>query len=217
MTQISLDILEKEKDWAIYAAGAARCKLSTCEAPVIAKALCRRHYSQVWKHGRITHPGKSVTEPNVMRVIGNIAEIEILNARGEFKGVSLVDPNMIEKISKYKWRIDSRGYVITGESGSNHIKLHRFVIGAQKGEYVDHINHNPLDNRINNLRLCTLKQNARNRWALGVREYKPGRWDARVSTDEGRIWLGSFHTFEEARACYIKAAKKYYGEFAYDY
>lgn len=40
--------------------------------------------------------------------------------------------------------------------------LHRFITNCPKGMTVDHINHNPLDNRRCNLKICTMKENNRN-------------------------------------------------------
>jgi len=44
-----------------------------------------------------------------------------------------------------------------------HIQLSRFVMNAKKGEIVDHIYRNPLDNRRKNLRIVTPRQNGLNR------------------------------------------------------
>ena len=43
-------------------------------------------------------------------------------------------------------------------------QLHRFILNLTKEntEIVDHINGDPLDNRKNNLRLCTNQENIRN-------------------------------------------------------
>ena len=43
-------------------------------------------------------------------------------------------------------------------------QLHRFILNLTKEntEIVDHINGDPLDNRKNNLRVCTIQQNTWN-------------------------------------------------------
>lgn len=61
--------------------------------------------------------------------------------------------------------------------GYNTRALHRFVTNCPKGLQVDHINHNTLDNRKCNLKICTCFENMQNRTnnktgCIGVRYYK---------------------------------------------
>ena len=89
---------------------------------------------------------------------------------------------------------------------------------------IDHINGDKGDNRIANLRLCTINQNRQNKpkyknnksgfkgvcFESGERE-KP--WRARIVVNKKAISLGNFHTKLEAHHAYQEAAKKYFGEF----
>ena len=84
------------------------------------------------------------------------------------KGIEiLVDDDFTEFLKVKTWSIlvkDSRNYVITTFAPDyKHVYLHRLIMGAKKGEFVDHINGNCLDNRKCNLRICTQQQNNRNR------------------------------------------------------
>lgn len=74
---------------------------------------------------------------------------------------------------------------------------------------IDHINHNGLDNRIDNLREVTHKDNLRNAKKsknnttgyTGV--YKQGdKYCAKIGTSTGRKYLGLFDTAEEASQAY---------------
>jgi hypothetical protein len=119
---------------------------------------------------------------------------------------------------------NASGYTMISLLGKK-VKAHRlawlFAYGAWPDMEVDHINGNPFDNRIENLRLATNPQNQANRkrnagkaTPKGVRQMKSGRFQARLRVDGKAIHIGSFDTSELASQAYMAAAKKYYGEFA---
>jgi len=86
---------------------------------------------------------------------------------------------------------------------------------------IDHINRNPSDNRIENLRPCTRGQNQGNSTARkgkykGVTFCKQTqRWRAQISIKHKGIHLGRYDNPEDAASAYNTAAKEYFGEFAY--
>jgi len=64
-----------------------------------------------------------------------------------------------------RWRIQAKAhtsYVRATISGSIELRLHRLICCAKRGEVVDHINHSGLDNRRENIRVCTPSQNSQN-------------------------------------------------------
>ena len=76
----------------------------------------------------------------------------------------LVDDEDYELASQYSWKINKLGYVQAYEKGKSHstrkqVYLHRLLMVANKGEYIDHRNRNKQDNRRANLRRCTNRQN----------------------------------------------------------
>ena len=87
----------------------------------------------------------------------------------------------------------------------------------------DHIDRNPLNNRRNNFRYATSKQNARNRSLMknntsgvtGVvwnKEYQA--WTANICVDYNRIYLGTFKDKDDAIRARLMAEKEYFKEFA---
>ena len=105
------------------------------------------------------------------------------------------------------------------------MKMHREVIHPPGYLFVDHINHNGLDNRKANLRPATRSQNSFNRLIIirkdlsskykGVTwgKYKK-MWQARIGIYGKRKHIGFFKDEVQAAMAYDKAAKKYHGEFA---
>ena len=141
----------------------------------------------------------------------------------------MIDLNLAWRTT-YKPEIDSHytqatQYIgkIDGEYKYRIIELHRFVMNAKKGEYVDHINHNTLDNRKSNLRITTNKQNTRNRSGLNTnntsgyrnvswsKDYK--QWLVQMQVDGTNKVLGKFDDVHKAGEFAKQMRKKYYGDF----
>lgn len=140
----------------------------------------------------------------------------------------IIDTEDLDKIRDYYWQVDKRnGYVAT-YIGRKRLSLHRFIMGANDGEVVDHINHQLTDNRKVNLRIVTVMQNRINSklrvnnssGCTGV-YYHNGKgrkhWRAEITVNKKVIHLGSFETLVDAVAARKAAEEKYFGEYAYDY
>ena len=100
--------------------------------------------------------------------------------------------------------------------------LSRFIMCAPQGAYVDHRNHDTLNNRKENLRVCDPIKSARNRvrqtnstsGLIGVDWHKlVGKWQARITVDGVRVRLGFFEDKEDAGRARDRAAKEAYGDF----
>ena len=86
-------------------------------------------------------------------------------------------------------------------------KIHRlialyFIDNPDNLLYVDHINGNKKDNRIENLRWCTKQQNEWNKECKGYYIMPSGKYYARIKHNGKSIHLGCFDNPEEARQAY---------------
>lgn len=138
-----------------------------------------------------------------------------------------------DKIRDKAWHINQQGYVVTrkGHKGRR-ILLHRFIMEIEDIQdvniIVDHKNHNKVDNRKNNIRVCTALKNGQNKKPrnrelyTGIYKYEyNGKYKHTIKYKveirvNGIIYrLGKFDTYEDALKTRKDAEKKYYGEFAY--
>lgn len=149
---------------------------------------------------------------------------------GEFK--FLIDDEDYEKVMMFKWQVRKnhhydKFYIGTNKQIKNvrtNYELARYIMNAEKGKYVDHINGNPLDNRKANLRICTIAENNRNtnKRIDGVTSnykgvcWKPRsrKYGAQINFNRKKIHLGYFDNEDQAAIAYNIAAVKYFGEFA---
>lgn len=150
---------------------------------------------------------------------------------------TIIDDKYYNILSQFNWyakynRTKTQFYAIRNKSINDNwpagdIKIHRYIMYLAghniTNKQIDHINGNTLDNRIENLRLCTSKDNNRNASKRqdntsgykGVSWHKGHqKWAAYIRVNKKLIHLGYFFDKIDAANTYNKFATQYFKEFA---
>ena len=153
----------------------------------------------------------------------------------------LIDEEDMEQCSKINWCIlrntnvdDWREYFYatsnkSAKTNNRTLLLHRFIMGLPDRKtdprVVDHEDFNTLDNRKQNLRVCTMIENGRNRRnrvdnqsghnGVFLMKYPTGRerWRAFLKVDQKYVNVGEYMTYDEAVDARQVAEKRLFGEF----
>jgi len=114
---------------------------------------------------------------NQYKIVGDTVIIYLKKRNGEILE-GLIDLEDFEKVNKLNvtyfaaWDEDIQSYyirytkylgMINGQFKNTTKLLHRIIMDAEKNDYVDHKTHNTLDNRKNNLKKTSCKNNTQNR------------------------------------------------------
>lgn len=139
-----------------------------------------------------------------------------------YNGHSFIfDAKDYAKVKPLKW-VYMRGYFKAALHGKE-VWLHRHILHVDGNKVVDHINGDRSDNRKQNLRIVTQRQNT---WNAGISKsnttgYKGvyfdsgrKRYSAKIGVSGTYHFLGRYQTVEEAAIAYNEAALRYFGEYA---
>lgn len=144
-----------------------------------------------------------------------------------------IDREDLERVSQHSWRAikspSGRFKVITsirGPNGARNVTLGRFLIKPPKGKQIyPRRFQEGLDYRKDNLVVCTIKERQRllpKRKSQTSSKYRgvsysrtDKRWKAGIEVDGRSINLGHFKYEEDAAVAYNKAARKHFGDIAY--
>jgi len=142
------------------------------------------------------------------------------------KSTNTFDLNGKYGVGYTSWYIKKNGYLDTVDSNNKHMLMHRLIMDVLDCPeiQVDHINNNKLDNRKENLRLCTFQQNMFNRGikknnSSGITgvvwDKEKNKWCAQIRYNNKNIFLGYFDDINEAKNARQEAEIRYFGKFRY--
>lgn len=139
-----------------------------------------------------------------------MVEVPLANGRG----VALIDDEDADFVLARRW-YRSNGYAACSPEHHVTMPMHRMLFGLLKGDplEVDHINGDRLDNRRENLRVCTRAENRQNTPAIGGSSKHRGvgwhkqksKWRAFAQLNGRYVHLGMFDDEEVA----AEAARAY--------
>jgi HNH endonuclease/AP2 domain len=157
--------------------------------------------------------------------------VTLLLPKGEW---TIIDIDIFAWACEGKWRVFRQGKrcglakekckrVVRYHDGRTSL-MHREITNAPKGLVVDHKNHQTVDNRRSNLRVCTVRENNLNcrgqsstssRFKGVAWEKRSGKWKVITGKTYEKVYLGAFDCEIEAARTYNKYAKEHYGPMAY--
>ncbi len=150
---------------------------------------------------------------------------------------ALVDDADYDWLMQWKWHTKKKGGAYYAARACPHptkgwkkhllLFMHRAIMNTPPEMETDHINHDGLDNRRHNIRICSHKQNAYNQSpanghtskykGVSLKKNKTGiiRWLSQIHHGLRYIHIGYFSVEEDAARAYDGYAKKLFGDYAY--
>lgn len=179
------------------------------------KLISRAHREKT--KGGLIKPRELIN--NIIRDSEFLDAIEVRVIYKEQEKWTVMDKDIFEKYKDYRFAYFKHGYIWI-QTQEGYRKFHRLLM---EGKEIDHINGDPLDNRLCNLRSVTHAENMRNvkKRSGTSSKYKgvswcklTNTWYCYINVDGKRIKIGRFIDEEEAGRAYDERAKELHGEFA---
>lgn len=134
----------------------------------------------------------------------------------------LIDDDQYEEIAAHRWRAQ-KGKHTHYAAMNGGVLMHRLIMRATKGDIVDHVNGDGLDNRKENLRLCSNAENMMNARKIAGRSSRfkgvswnkdRSQWYSTIEKDGKRKFLGGYKDEAVAAKQYDNAALRMFGSYA---
>lgn len=177
--------------------------------------LCNKHYNQIRKYGKfLDNNPRTLRDLNEIHICGDVTYIDLYDKNYNVVAQAIIDTEDISKVRYTKWKLSASGYAMNTPKYKGLSKhMSRAVLCVD--DFVDHINHNKLDNRKCNLRVVTKSQNAMNSNNAGVSIKENGKFYAYIKKNRKMLNLGTYVFIEEALYARWYAEKILFGEYAY--
>ena len=202
------------------------CTVEGCSSLIKYRGMCNKHYRRMRKYG--TPLAYSIHDPSEILDREDGTHLIILRTKsGKHNGSVVVDSSSVDKLRQYKWCLSSKKYAVTyiREYGKreSRISMHQMLLPVEKGFWVDHIDRNKLNNRLENLRRVSYSQNRincnlrrdSNSGVTGVSYDKMlNRWRAHIGINGEKHKLGTYVDKDGAVRARLTAEVEYFGEFA---
>lgn len=172
--------------------------------------LCPKHVTQLYRNGRFLD--KTIYDQNDYVIHKDYAEIILRNKSAEEVGRAIIDLDDVERCKQYKWHARNGKntlYVVATIDEKTKIHLHRFIIGYDGDDDVDHEDRNGLNNRKENLRVLSHSDNLRNQSPArkGIKRVPSGKYQVVITKNYIGKYLGTFDTYEEALEARLQAER----------
>ena len=151
---------------------------------------------------------------NKIYIYTSYAMIELKKRNGEIY-YAYIDVEDVSLLEGYHFSLNAKGYAY---DSTKDVLLHRLIMNAKDGEFVDHKNHNTLDCTRANLRICSSSENSSNRKCinkLGISNiryrFDKNRWAVEFKGRDSKL----FSAFHEAFNYRNKKAVELFGDYSY--
>ena len=205
--------------------GACAPKIKVCKGCEVEKLLGDFYPQKTGRFGRRSRC-KSCLNRERLEVRANAPELTVEDVRTLFHydGQDLFwreRPTSSVDISRPAGTIGSNGYrqiKVNRKIYFAHRLIWLYFHGVWPRHQIDHIDHDRLNNRIENLREATRPENGRNKstyknnssGVVGISWHKPSKkWQAQIRVNGKQIHLGNFKSKEEAARARKEAERRY--------